>query len=845
MPSFPSWFTPKSDPAWPWSEPGLGRPALALVALLLIGLTVWTYRGVPGASPRRVLILIGLRLAALILALLAVLRPSLALQKDLHPPSTLLILADASESMTIQDALDGQTRWDALRRLLHQCEPVLDRLREEHNLTAVLQRFAGDVDDYDPQGKADGKSTDFGTALHTLYERYQHERRLRGLFILSDGANNRNPNSVPTEAAKWRKLPCPIHTFAFGRKTTSDKQSDLAFVDPIQAIPSPVPVKGKLTVKGSLNAPGLTNVPITLRLFVDDKEISRKVEKLPKETGNEVSLSCDAPPTPGEIKVTLKVDPLRSEAIRTNNEISTYVPVTKDGVSILYVEGKYRAWEPKFIREALRRDPRFRLYEAVRTSVEPPPPNEEDFFQLEKRHYDVIILGDVSPNRLSAGNPQLLAKIADMVAKGTGLLMIGGYESFTSTRPAGVPPDDATVWRETPLAKVLPVELNDEGQVEQSVAMVPTAEGLSHYILRLAERDEDNAALWQKLPPLAGMSRLGRPKIAATVLARDGNARTGTPVLVAHEVDKGRVLAFAGDTTYRWRNLGLPDSKEGVEAHARFWKQVMLWLASQEKGAGNVWVMPDMRRLPAGSKLEFSVGLRGKTGKDLSDARFEVTVETPQKTKSAVPTARKEEFELTDKSIDSLRAAEVPEGVLSKLNPLKNKAFARRQDFLTELAKILHEGDLERFKDRVLNWARKPSQSEERGTFVWTEAPGEYRLVVDGKGKDVDGSEITGTAESRFLVYHDDTELTRQAADHDFLTDLATKGGGQFHQAVELESILQELPKRLPMPSATSSAQRRPDWRTNDLSGFLVGFFLLFVMLLCLEWFLRRSWGLV
>jgi hypothetical protein len=190
-------------------------------------------------------------------------------------------------------------------------------------------------------------------------------------------------------------------------------------------------------------------------------------------------------------------------------------------------------------------------------------------------------------------------------------------------------------------------------------------------------------------------------------------------------------------------------------------------------------VKPDLRRLPAGSKLDFSVGLRGKTGKDLPDARFEVTVETPQKTKNPVPTAR------------------------------------------------------------------KPSQPEERGTFVWTEAPGEYRLVVQGKGKDVDGSEITGTAESRFLVYHNDTELARQAADHEFLTDLATEGGGQPHQAAELERILQDLPKRLPMPSAAPTAQLRPDWRTNDLSGFLVGFFLLFVMLLCLEWFLRRSWGLV
>src|SRR5215470_15519513 len=91
------------DPAWPWSLPGVGLRGLILIGLLLVALTVWSYRGVRGASYRRVLFLIGIRVAALIVACLAVLRPSLAFQDELHLPSTLLIAADASESMTIQD----------------------------------------------------------------------------------------------------------------------------------------------------------------------------------------------------------------------------------------------------------------------------------------------------------------------------------------------------------------------------------------------------------------------------------------------------------------------------------------------------------------------------------------------------------------------------------------------------------------------------------------------------------------------------------------------------------------------------------------------------------------------
>src|SRR5207245_8428666 len=133
------------DPAWPWSLPGVGPRGLVLVGLVLVALTVWTYRGVRGASYRRILILIGIRVAALLVACLAVLRPSLAIQDELHVPSTLLIAADASESMTIQDQHNNQSRWDYLRRLLHDSDSLLQQLQDEHNIRVVPYRFAGDV----------------------------------------------------------------------------------------------------------------------------------------------------------------------------------------------------------------------------------------------------------------------------------------------------------------------------------------------------------------------------------------------------------------------------------------------------------------------------------------------------------------------------------------------------------------------------------------------------------------------------------------------------------------------------------------------------------------------------
>src|SRR4051794_11679775 len=93
-------FTLVFDPAWPWSNAAAGLPALAVVALIIIAVTIFTYRGVQGATSRRMWTLIGLRLAALLVACLVVLRPSVSSHEELRAPAVLVIAADNSESMT-------------------------------------------------------------------------------------------------------------------------------------------------------------------------------------------------------------------------------------------------------------------------------------------------------------------------------------------------------------------------------------------------------------------------------------------------------------------------------------------------------------------------------------------------------------------------------------------------------------------------------------------------------------------------------------------------------------------------------------------------------------------------
>jgi hypothetical protein len=321
------------------------------------------------------------------------------------------------------------------------------------------------------------------------------------------------------------------------------------------------------------------------------------------------------------------------------------------------------------------------------------------------------------------------------------------------------------------------------------VQMVPTADGLERYVMRLSDKPAETEAAWLRLPKLGkdgGVSRIGHAKPGAVVLARANDPKGGPALLVSHEYRQGRTLAFAGDTTYQWRKLGLPskDPKkaEGIGLHSRFWKQVVLWLAKQDEASGSVWAKPDTRRLGAGGKLAFSVGARDKGGAEYKDkdVRFEVVVTDPQKT---VTTVERPMF--------------------------------------------------------------KPAEGF-RGTFWKTELPGEYHMVVRAYVKE-DGKErkLDDEAKVRFLVYQDTTELARQPADHVYLTKLASAGGGKAYRLEELPRFLQDL-KSQPLPqSRRPKTELWPDWRRNQTSAFLPSFLLMFVGLVCGEWVLRRRWGLV
>jgi uncharacterized membrane protein len=763
----------------------LGYMLLLMGPGALAGVSVGTYLGTPGVSRGRLAVVVSLRLLAFVVAIVALARPALASPERDRAGSMLYIVPDYSESMTINDAPANRPRWEWVMHWIEASGVPLERLEKEHNIEVKWFRFADGVSEFDPAnpGEANGTRTDFGVMLRDLFDRREPGRRMRGLLVISDGADNGTAIPALAEAARWRSVPCAVHSFACGKPNTTLKQRDVAITS-ISTSPAPfVPVKGKLTVKVTIDARGFEGTKARVRLFLEgqdekgvvtDREVTAKDVQLMLREGNEVTLTCDAPAKPGEVKVKVVVETAGPEVITQNNTIETFVTVSKEGISVLLVD-RARAFEPQFICDALAGDPRIRVTPVWVRGGKPVPAEAGKPTLLDEQPYDVIILGDVTAAQVRAIQPDALKKIEKLVARGSGLMMLGGYFSLGNSD-----------WKSSELEPMLPIDLSESrGQDERPTQMVPTEKGLrlARYILRLDDNPDLKEA-WKKLAKLDGRSMIERLKTPPSTEGVLAETQDGQPLLVMEQYAglrdaKGkpagplaRVLVFGGDTTHRWVR-----SEEGQRLHTRFWKQVVVWLAKQEDAAGSVWVRPDVRRLPVRSELGFQVGLRGKGGgPDLPDGKYEVEVINPT-------------------------------GEKTKVNVVKGR-------------------------------------TENRGAFAATQLPGIYKIVVRGSGKDPSGEEVSGESSSRVIVYDENVEMLRPAADPEFLKKLSAAGGGEALQVEQFADFLNRLAEQR-ADAGKPKLLLRPDWRSTARSGFLVAFFVAFCMLVSAEWGLRRWWGMV
>ncbi len=307
------------DPVGSWPAVGL---VTVLLGLVLLALAPDRSR----LSARGRLVLVLLRLAAFLALVFCLLRPSIIASSRTRQQATLLLLADGSESMTVADGPNGQSRWDHLRETLAAAAPAARRAIADEAVTVrtwVFDREARELpaEPGEPpqlgswQRQDSAEETAIGSAIEDA-TRALAGQRLAGVVLLSDGGQHAYPpRDLPPQAAARRlgEGAAPLWSITFGRTRGAAQARDAAMAS--LSVSETVFLGNKVEVAGRVRLDGLTDREATVRLSVEQPdgrlaEVARRTIRAAEEAAEEPVRLEWTPDTLGERKLVLAVDPI-------------------------------------------------------------------------------------------------------------------------------------------------------------------------------------------------------------------------------------------------------------------------------------------------------------------------------------------------------------------------------------------------------------------------------------------------------------------------------------------------------------------------------------------------------
>lgn len=563
-------------------------------------------------SRGRRLALILLRTSAFLLLLFCLMKPSLVSTRRLRQPTSVLVLADSSESMNVADSPNGKTRWEYLRATLRSAmESTKKEIVNESMLVqtwffdrevreAALDTQTFDIGEW--KRLPSSEETAIGSAMESAI-RVIGERPLSAVVLLSDGGQHAYPpNDLPpqVESRRLGERGVPLWAITYGQSRGASQARDASVVS--LTTPDKVFLGNTVEVIGRVRLEGLSDREATVRLLVEQAdgelaEVARRIIKTSESTTEESVRFDWTADSLGERKLVLAIDSVAGEIVLTNNIVSTFVEVIDGGLRVLYLEGSPRV-EQRFLRRALSSSPDiqidFQWIDSVRRSRWPISLEQE-----LSRDYKVFLIGDLD---VDAIRPKDIEKIRLLVENGASVGFLGGLHSF-----------EAGGWGSSSLGRLLPYArdplsrqrfdepIREDLHVKGPITIIPDEQFGGVSILRLGQTRDDSNEVWQDLPALDGANRLPRLLPVAKTLAA---TETGLPLLVAREYGLGRVLVFAVDSTWRWAMQGAAGS------YKQFWRQFVLWLARRDDFDGErLWLKLARRRISVGSPLVFDAGL--------------------------------------------------------------------------------------------------------------------------------------------------------------------------------------------------------------------------------------------
>ncbi len=592
---------------------------VVLVILPLVGLVAWLgYWRQPlanASSPGRArALLIGLRMASILVLLAVLFRPVKVQHQENVKPAEVVVLIDDSASMLRKDAYTGDSQArstlrskagapanEATRLELVQAsvESALLPQLAARDYETRLFRFS---DGFAPLAGLDSlagraHATHLGDALEEALAAHRGSH-VTDVVVVSDGRSN--GGTPPLDAARAAAAAgIPIHTVVVG-----DTRPEKNLIVELVEAPGSVLEGDEIAISVRVHTQGSPEETST-HLVLEELPAESSMDDFARTVAEErVDLSTDdtslaggdrvvlvAPPASvglesAERRFRVSVPPLAGETLLDDNALIVSVRVTPEKIRVLYVDG-YPRYEYRFLhRMLMRADERIQVqvwlgsatpdFRQESTKGMPAlarvPTSRRELLE----NYDVVILGDVNPYAVSpdpAVGQEFVTSLFEFVERGGGLCLIAGeYEN-----PKGI--------MNTEFENLLPVTLDPTGslafQSDSRAAFQPTLEDPAnpHEIVRLHPELEVNRRLWEDPGGLAGLYwflPVLDAKPGSQVLLRhphESGPHGRYPLLVTGYYPSGRTMFLAIDSTWRWRFRYVD------RYHERFWRNAVRWLA--------------------------------------------------------------------------------------------------------------------------------------------------------------------------------------------------------------------------------------------------------------------------
>ncbi len=576
--------------------------AASLIALLLIA---WSITRLKEWIPGRFRIaLAALRGAALLLILISLLNPYYTLEEPDPSAFEVVVLADVSGSMETPDTRSYRNRAAAVLDMVDfgHSPNLFDGPLADYPLNAYL--FNETIIPWRSGGiyHPNGQSSQGDALLGILARERKSNRALGAAVLISDGHENAGTGMI--EAAKrLREAQIPVSVIGVGELTAPGDIS-VRFEDEKKE----ARLGEAVLVRGEVTNAFQDDKTVTVELFQGSEWVDRREVFIGAGETVEVEFQ-DQAELAGVKTYRMLVNPLSEDNNPASDVAYSTVEVKKtDEYKVLYL-GSQLHWEYKFIKMALREDPRFLLDCLIRTgpevftqnlasdkATEPlrELPNEESFYF----GYDSIILDTRLVEMLSA---EMIGVIRKWVTRrGGGLLTLGPLENFPEELSAVLPVKEVEriIYKDK---RYLQLDANPVFAESKGGSLFQTpgpylAEGTPVYMGK-------------------GLSRGGR--VSAETRGRNN------PIFVVQAFGAGSTAYLGTENTWRWRM----ESDKGEDQHRLFWTQLIFWLSSGGKERIEMPLQGSVQSLE--SEVDLGLKVRAQDFGDESEARVTARVAKP------------------------------------------------------------------------------------------------------------------------------------------------------------------------------------------------------------------------